>query len=102
MPCNPPGGPQELVHRVEAYLSMRSSMKYTSPTLADVVWVIVALSSWAVVFPPPAHAYIDPVSGSIILQVLAAGALAAAFTFKRSVHRVRELARSVWTRLWSL
>jgi hypothetical protein len=81
---------------------MRGSMKNTSPTRADVAWIIAVLSSWAVVFPPPAHAYVDPVSGSIILQVLAAGALAAAFTFKRSVHSVRELARSVWTRLWSL
>jgi hypothetical protein len=51
--------------------------------------------------PPPAHAYIDPVSGSIILQVIAAGALAAAFTFKRFTLKVRETIRSLWIRIRS-
>jgi len=46
--------------------------------------------------PAPAHAYIDPVSGSIILQVVAAGALAASFTLKRFWLQIRSAARRVW------
>lgn len=37
--------------------------------------------------PVPAAAYIDPLSGSILLQVLAAGFFAAAFTAKRVWRR---------------
>ncbi|MDP2528787.1 MAG: hypothetical protein Q8W51_03555 [Candidatus Palauibacterales bacterium] len=33
--------------------------------------------------PTPAHAYIDPASGSLVLQVAAAGVLAALLTMKR-------------------
>jgi hypothetical protein len=47
--------------------------------------------------PGPAAAYIDPLSGSILLQVLAAGFFATAFTVKRfwrraalGVQRLRE------------
>lgn len=36
------------------------------------------------VSPSIAWAYLDPISGSIILQILAAGFLAAAATFRRS------------------
>ena len=42
-------------------------------------------------------AYIDPVSGSIILQVLAAGALAGMFTVKRFWAHLRDRARRVWS-----
>jgi len=37
--------------------------------------------------PVPAAAYIDPLSGSIVLQVVAAGFLATAFTVKRFWRR---------------
>ena len=36
----------------------------------------------SLVAPQPAHAYLDPGTGSVILQVLVAGALGAAFTIK--------------------
>jgi NhaP-type Na+/H+ or K+/H+ antiporter len=49
--------------------------------------------------PVPAYAYVDPISGSIILQVIAAGALAAAYTFKRFTHSIRETARGIWARV---
>lgn len=42
--------------------------------------LMLALS---LVVPPRAAAYIDPLSGSIVLQVAAAGFLAATFTVKR-------------------
>lgn len=55
--------------------------------------LMLALS---LVVPRPAAAYIDPLSGSILLQVLAAGFFATAFTVKRfwrrgvdAVHRLR-------------
>lgn len=51
------------------------------------------------VFPAPLHAYIDPVSGSIILQVVAAGVLAATFTLKRFGQRIRDIVRMFWARV---
>lgn len=42
-----------------------------------------------VVVPTPVYAYLDPVSGSIILQVIAAGVFAGAMTTKRFWARVK-------------
>lgn len=41
-------------------------------------------------------AYVDPLSGSVILQVALAGIPAAAFTFKSWWGRVKELGRRGW------
>lgn len=48
--------------------------------------------------PSPAYAYIDPMSGSIILQALAAGFLAALFMLKRFWNQVAERFRRIWHR----
>ena len=53
----------------------------------------------AVVFPTPAYAYIDPMSGSIILQALAAGLLAALLMFKRFWYQLTDRCRRIWQRL---
>ncbi len=45
--------------------------------------------------PDVVFAYLDPISGSIILQALIAGALGALLTFKRVGFAVRE----AWARL---
>lgn len=52
----------------------------------------------SLVFPKSAYAYIDPMSGSIILQALAAGLLAALFVFKRFWYRVTDTCRRIWHR----
>jgi hypothetical protein len=70
------------------------------------IWRNAAMLTAAIVlaeavFPRPAHAYIDPVSGSILLQVVAAGALAAAFTFKRITRRMSHFVRTLWARVWT-
>jgi hypothetical protein len=44
----------------------------------------------------PMLAYVDPLSGSVILQVALAGIPAAAFTFKSWWGRVKELGRRGW------
>jgi hypothetical protein len=44
-------------------------------------------------------AYVDPTAGSIVLQIVAAGVLTAAFTVKGWWHRVKSLARSRWDRI---
>lgn len=46
--------------------------------------VILGLVVFHLVAPSLALAYLDPITGSIVLQVLAAGFLAAAATFRRS------------------
>ena len=46
-----------------------------------------------------ALAYIDPLSGSVLLQVLAAGVLGALFSTKAFLAKVRGYARAAWTKL---
>lgn len=46
--------------------------------------VALGILVFHLVSPSIAWAYLDPISGSIILQILAAGFLAAAATFRRS------------------
>jgi hypothetical protein len=48
---------------------------------------LLALGVATVLVPGVAHAsYVDPLTGSVILQVLAAGALSLVFTMKRSMR----------------
>lgn len=44
----------------------------------------------AVSVPESAHAYLDPGTGSVILQVVAAGVLGAIFTFKSYLRAAKE------------
>lgn len=44
-----------------------------------------------VMFPPSAHAYIDPGTGSYILQIVIAGLAAGAFAIKMFWRRIRAL-----------
>jgi hypothetical protein len=46
--------------------------------------VILGVLVFHLLSPPIALGYLDPISGSIVLQILAAGFLAAAATFRRS------------------
>lgn len=57
-------------------------MAHTRPRLSALLAVLVAVT----IFPRPLAAYIDPLSGSIVLQVIAAGLLSVVFTMKRSVQ----------------
>lgn len=59
--------------------------KLGSTLLATIAFVLAA--------PRVAHAYIDPVSGSVLLQVLAAGALATVFMLKRFWASIKSTAR---------
>lgn len=59
--------------------------------------LLVLLALFAL--PAPASAYIDPISGSIMIQVIAASILAGTFTLKRFWAHVRERARRVWSRV---
>ena len=45
--------------------------------------LLLALAIFHVVAPTRAWAYLDPITGSIVLQVLAAGFLAAMATYRR-------------------
>jgi hypothetical protein len=51
------------------------------------------------VLPTPAYAYIDPISGSVILQVLAAGFLAAGLVFRTTLSRAKDGVRRLWSRV---
>jgi hypothetical protein len=49
--------------------------------------------------PAPALAYIDPVSGSIMLQVLIAGILGSLLAFKRVGFALKNALSEMWRRL---
>lgn len=58
------------------------------PGAADIALGVIVFH---LIAPPFALAYLDPISGSIILQILAAGFLAAAATFRRSRQWLSDL-----------
>ena len=51
--------------------------------------VVICVCFWLVFASPPAHAYIDPGTGSYLLQLLIGGLFAAAFTLKAFWGRIR-------------
>ena len=53
----------------------------------------------SILAPGRAHAYVDPATGSMVIQVLVAGALAAAFTVKQWWGRVATAARQLRDRV---
>ena len=69
-------------------------------TLFDALAVLLLASA---IVPAPAFgmalAYIDPLSGSVLLQLLAAGVLGALFSTKSFLARMRGYARNIWTKL---
>lgn len=60
--------------------------------------LLVLLGLFGIIAPGSAHAYIDPLSGSIIFQVAVAGMLAAVVTLRRFWARVALFFRGVWQR----
>lgn len=66
-----------------------------SRTAASVLFVLFLL----LLTPAPAHAlYLDPATGSLILQVVAAAVLTAGITFKRWWYRFRSFFSSLGRR----
>lgn len=60
---------------------IRRMVHHPAPTAGT---LLVALAVFHVVVPPRALAYLDPITGSIVLQILAAGFIAAMATFRRA------------------
>ena len=60
---------------------------------------LIALCLVGVLTPTPALAYIDPVAGSVMLQVLIAGVLGALFAFKQAGAAVKMTIARIWRRL---
>ncbi|MBI2196672.1 hypothetical protein HYU45_03615 [Candidatus Daviesbacteria bacterium] len=51
----------------------------------------VYLGFLILLFPKPAHAYLDPGTGSYLLQILAAGLLSSLFFFRNRGRRLKNL-----------
>jgi len=47
--------------------------------------------AWTLIFVRPAHAYLDPATGSIVLQAVLAGIAGAALVLKTFWHRIKGL-----------
>jgi hypothetical protein len=58
---------------------------------AAAVWV----AAWLLVRPSPAHAYLDPGSGSYLLQLAAAAVFASMFTVRLYWQKFKDWARGV-------
>jgi hypothetical protein len=63
------------------------------------VRTLLAVALVLALTPRTAHAYLDPISGSIILQALIAGALGALLTIKRVSFAIRAFFSSIWKRI---
>ena len=60
---------------------MRQLIRYPVPAIST---VLVGLAVFHLSAPTRAWAYLDPITGSIVLQVLAAGIIAAMATLRRT------------------
>lgn len=74
-----------------------------SRTRSSVLRLLFAMLLASVLAPGAVHAmalaYIDPLSGSVLLQVIAAGVLGAIFTTKSFLARARGAARAAWAKI---
>ncbi|MFQ5890187.1 MAG: hypothetical protein ACE5JR_09055 [Gemmatimonadota bacterium] len=68
-------------------------------TCGSVLRVFGLLCLLGVVTPREAYGYIDPLSGSLVIQVVTAAVVAAGITLKRPWLRVTALVSHVWGRL---
>jgi hypothetical protein len=72
-------------------------------TRDSVLRLLLALFLASMLAPSAVHAmalaYIDPLSGSVLLQVIAAGVLGALFTTKTFLAKLRGAARAAWSKL---
>lgn len=67
--------------------------------MSTLLRTLASLLIISLLVPRPAYAYLDPMSGSIILQALAAGFLAALLMFKRFWYQVADRCRRIWQRI---
>jgi hypothetical protein len=66
---------------------------------ARIIRALMVIGIMSLAAPPAAHAYIDPLSGSIVFQVLVAGALGALLTIGRWWGNLLRLVRALLARV---
>ncbi|MEM4655047.1 MAG: hypothetical protein QXL34_06135 [Thermosphaera sp.] len=67
--------------------------------MAKILWLLVALvAGFSLFFSSPAHAYLDPGTGSYILQVLLAAIFAAGIVIKNYWAKVNEFFARIFRR----
>jgi hypothetical protein len=62
------------------------------------MWVTFRLTNTPLTFPRPAYAYLDPGTGSYILQLIMAGLLGAAFAVKLFWKDIRIFFKNLFSR----
>lgn len=68
-------------------------------TLGRIALALLVVAGSYIAAPPIAAGYIDPLSGSIVFQVLAAGFMAAYLSFSRFRRYVGSSLRSIFYRI---
>ena len=64
-----------------------------------IIRILAVVGVLSLAAPPAAHAYIDPLSGSIFFQVVVAGVLGALLTIRRWWGNVVRLVRALLARM---
>ena len=59
------------------------------------LFFIPALAIWSVFLTTPAHAYVDPGTGSMVVQMIIGGVVAAAFMIKTYYYQLKAKLRSL-------
>lgn len=72
--------------------------RQSTGSIHDIVYLTGLLFLGSVLAPSPAHAYLDPLSGSVIIQVVAASALAVAYTARQSLRHLLSVMRQFFSR----
>lgn len=76
---------------------MKSGITQRGHETRGSVWCFCCLGAYTLLAPNYAHAYLDPASGSLILQIVAGAILGAALTAKMWWLKFRVLLSKVWT-----
>jgi hypothetical protein len=74
---------------------MRTLLKGTTEHLRGIAGAVCVVVLLLVMLAPPAYAYIDPASGSFILQMLLAALFSTMFMLRRLRTKVWEMLRTL-------
>lgn len=58
-------------------------------SLRNLITLVIMVGAWLIVFPSTVHAYVDPGTGSYVLQIIVAGIAAASFGLKIFWTRIK-------------
>ena len=77
---------------------MRGKDSITTESRMKIVRLVVLLFLIQIVFPRKAYAYLDPATGSYVLQIIIAALVGGLFVIKRYFDRIKGFFKSLFSR----